>query len=239
MIRPRALSLVGSVLLAWPAVADEIVDDIFVHVVAHEIGHAVLREFDLPLLASEEDMADAFAVVLLADRLPEDATRILTHRVAAHWVENDTPGPFSEYQSDRRRAGQMVCLHHGMVPDARAPELNALGLTEREAAACRDRGPEIGRGWRRLLAPLRLPDGVRATETTLQRGEGLSADGTPSPQAVALAMDLLAAFDWHSQITLALDDCDGSAQWSRNGRIILICDAYLARLATAAREFGG
>lgn len=111
-------------------------------------------------------------------------------------------------------------------------------MTTDAAAACRDTGPEIGRAWRRLMAPLRLPAGARVTEVEMRQGEGMDSAGTPGPQAIAQAMDLLATFDWHSQITLALDDCDGAIGWSRNGRTILICDADLERLAAASRRFG-
>lgn len=34
-----------------------------VHVAAHEIGHAFLREFDHPVLSPEETIADDFATV--------------------------------------------------------------------------------------------------------------------------------------------------------------------------------
>lgn len=101
MIRTCAVAMIC--LTAGPGSADAVVDDIF-----------------LQVLASEEDMADAFAVVLLTAEMPESVAAILTNRVAAHWVEDDAPGPFSDDSPDRTRAGRMVCLYHGLEPAARA-----------------------------------------------------------------------------------------------------------------------
>lgn len=74
-----------------------------------------------------------------------------------------------------------------------------------------------------------MPPTARVTEVAL-----FVAD-TPFAQALAAsdiqddAYKLLASIDWHSQITLAIDECDGTASWSRNDRRITICDAYIER----------
>jgi hypothetical protein len=39
----------------------------------HELGHALIREFDLPILGNEETMADAFATHYLTTHLPDRA----------------------------------------------------------------------------------------------------------------------------------------------------------------------
>jgi len=44
--------------------SDQFVEDVLMHVVLHEIGHALIREFDLPILGNEETMGDAFAATL-------------------------------------------------------------------------------------------------------------------------------------------------------------------------------
>jgi len=36
-------------------------EDVLFHVVMHEMGHALVREFDLPVLGNEETLADTFA----------------------------------------------------------------------------------------------------------------------------------------------------------------------------------
>ena len=62
--------------------AIEFAEDVVLHVVLHEIGHALIREFDLPVLGNEETMADAFATNYLAYHLPERALDVLTAHIA-------------------------------------------------------------------------------------------------------------------------------------------------------------
>ncbi|MBK7875588.1 MAG: hypothetical protein IPJ77_07530 [Planctomycetes bacterium] len=54
--------------------------DVTLHVVLHEIGHGLIREFDLPVLANEETMADAFATYYLTTQLPNRALDVLVAR---------------------------------------------------------------------------------------------------------------------------------------------------------------
>lgn len=234
-----AAAAILAILSALPARADAVLDRVFLHVVAHEIGHAAIREFDLPVTASEEAMADAFAVVLLHTGFPDDAGAIVADRAAAHLAEDDRPGIFDEHPPDARRAGAMLCLALALDPEGRAEMAASFGLEGEDADACVDAGTEVGRGWRRLMAPYRLPEVAAVTEAGVRLARGRLPEGSPSDAAVGRARAMLTAIDWHSFVTLSLDaGCDG-AGWSRNGRVISVCDAYLALLAVAARSAPG
>ena len=59
------LVLAGSSGAHAAAVDDEAYDfarNVTVAVVLHELGHALIREFDLPVLGNEVTVADAFAI---------------------------------------------------------------------------------------------------------------------------------------------------------------------------------
>ena len=166
--------------------------------------------------------------------LPDRAERIIRDRAHTHLADGDQPGIFTEYRSDAQRAGRSLCLLYGLDPDAYESLPNAFGF-EDDASTCRDFGPEVGRSWRRTLAPLMMPDNARTTEV------GLRADDTPITEAVAdsgladTALTLLSRIDWHSYVTLYLRDCDGGASWSRNGRTVTICDAHIERIEALAQ----
>ena len=232
----RLLAIAGLVFAVGPARADDVRDDLFLAVAAHEIGHAVIREFDLPITASEEIMADAFAVVLLHEAMPDDVARIVSRRAAAHLGDGGEAGRFDEYPADARRAGADLCLAYALDPDGRAAMAERFGLAGDEARSYRDYGVETARGWRRTIAPLRMPPGARVTEVGLSVDDGLSAAERPSDAALEAARSLMAGFDWHSFVTLSLVQCDGGAEWSRNGRTITICGAYLDRLVVDAER---
>jgi hypothetical protein len=87
--------------------------DVTLHVVLHELGHALVREFDLPVLGNEETMADAFATHYLTTYLPDRAVDVLKARTASLMIEAreipreewDVRG---EHDNDARRAFQIA-----------------------------------------------------------------------------------------------------------------------------------
>jgi hypothetical protein len=210
--------------------------DALVHVVAHEIGHAFLREFDLPILGPEEAIADDFATVYVHLTFPDRAGAIVSARADQNRADGEEAGPFSEYVDDDQRAGRMICVLYGLDPERHADLPGRYGMDEDAAATCRDLGPEVGRSWRRLIDGYRMPEDARVTEVRL------TGDDIPLTRFIAdsrLGADagrMLRAIDWHSQVTLAIEDCDGAAEWSRSERRITICDAYVERFEAQLGE---
>lgn len=210
--------------------------DALVHGVAHEIGHAFLREFDLPILGPEEAIADDFATVNVHLTFPERAEAIVAARAAQNLADGEETGAFSEDADDDRRAGRSLRVRYGLDPERHEGSPGRYGMTEDEAATCADLCPEVGRASRCLIDRYRMPEGARVTEVRL------TGDDMPLTRLVAgsrLGEDagaMLRAIDWHSQIPLSVEACDGGTAWSRNGRKITICDAYIERFE---RQLGG
>jgi Putative metallopeptidase len=203
--------------------------DALLHVLAHEIGHAMLREFDLPVLGPEEDIADDFATVYIHMMLPDRAGEIVAARARQNLADAETAGMFSEYRSDDQRAGRMVCLLYGLDPERHADLAQTFGLAGDEAALCRDMASEVGRSWRRIIDTYRMPDTARVTEVGSDFADTPIAKAVAESDLMEPAYQLLAGIDWHSLITVAVEPCDGTSFWSRNGRRITLCEAYVAR----------
>jgi hypothetical protein len=203
--------------------------DALLHVVAHEMGHAMLREFDLPVLGPEEDIADDFATVYIHLMLPDRAGAIIAARARQNMADGQTAGMFSEYRSDDQRAGRSVCLLYGLDPDRHANLAASFGLDGDDAADCRDFAPEVGRSWRRVIADHRMPDTARVTEVGSDFADTPTARAVQDSGLMEPAYQLLAGIDWHSRITLAIQPCDDGSTWSRNGRRITICESYIQR----------
>lgn len=234
MKRVWGAALLAALAMPTPAQAQEIsrfTENNVIHIVAHEMGHAVIREFDLPILTFEEAMADDFATLLVMAEFPDRAPEILRDRMRSQLADGDEPTIFSEYLHDAQRAGRMACLAYGTEPERYIVLAEEFGMNiAEEGDACIDSAPEIARAWRRILAPLHLPDGAPVTEV------GVQFDAqNPLVQrfrATGLGNDLgrmLARIDWHSRITLIIAECDGGAMWRRNGRQIVVCSAYIQR----------
>lgn len=237
-MRDTLLASAMTCAIATAAVAQTTVsrstENTLLHIIAHEIGHAVLREFDIPILGPEEAIAEDFATVYIHMMLPDRAEDIIRDRARTHLADGDEPSIFSEYRTDAQRAGRNLCLLYGLDPDAYSSLPNAFGF-EDDADTCRDFGPEVGRSWRRVLSPLLMPDGARVTEAGLRFDETPIAAALSNTDVPETALMLLSRIDWHSYVTLYLRDCDGGASWSRNGRTITICDDHIARIEAAAQ----
>jgi hypothetical protein len=203
--------------------------DALIHVVAHEIGHAFLREFDIPILGPEEAIADDFATVYVHLTFPGRAESIVAARADQNLADGRDNGPFSEYVDDDQRGGRSICLLYGLDPEGYAALPGRYGMNEDDASTCAELGPEVGRSWRRLIDEYRMPEGARVTEARLTGDDMPLTRFIAGSDLGAAARTLLTSIDWHSQITLAVERCDGSSEWSRNGRRITICDAYVAR----------
>lgn len=220
-------------ILAGPAAANELperVGNALLHVVAHEVGHAVLREFDLPILGPEEDVAEDFATTFIYLTMPDQAEAIIEARAAQHRADGATPGPFSEYRPDAQRAGRMICLLYGFDPDRYGAMADRNGMDDDARSTCADMAPEVLRSWRRTLVPLWIDPEARVTEVGFRMDPALQLQAEANRDLINTALGILARIDWHSRVTLDLSQCDGTAGWRRNGRVIYVCSAYVDRM---------
>src|SRR3954447_6610866 len=91
----------------------------------HELGHAVISEFNLPVLGREEDAADSFATLALlhvgtdfTHRVLVDAARGLLLIGEREMRMGVAPAFYDEHGLDQQRAYTIVCLMVGSNPAA-------------------------------------------------------------------------------------------------------------------------
>lgn len=220
---------------ASPLAITQFALDVATHVVLHELAHALVREFDLPVLGNEETLADAFATHYLTAHLPERAEAVLTARVQSLMVEaaevprSDWP-VHGEHNSDARRAFQIAAIAVAADPDKYRDVADAAGMSEEDVRRAADYGTEVHRSWRRILRPLWMPEGAASGEARLQMEEGFPAmDELLAGPFLGELRTALVRFDWHSQVTLRFVEGDGGAAWSRSKRAVTVHSGYLQR----------
>lgn len=239
----------GLVVDGVPVLADEQIDDglpvsvfakdVTLHVVLHEIGHALIREFDIPVLANEETTADAFATYYLTTYLPDRAVDVLKARTTSLMIEaGESPGVDwrGEHDDDARRAYQIAALAVAADPVKYRPVADVLKMSEQNIEKARDYGSEIHRSWRRVLAPLWMPDGAASAKTSTTYDDGsaflirLCEDGPSEKSELVREIEsAINRFDWHSQVTVHFADGDGKAGWNRSRRTVTVYTGYIQR----------
>lgn len=218
-----------------PLPTSEFAGAVALHVVLHEMGHAVIREFDLMVLGNEETMADAFATHMLTEHFPDLAPAAIKARVTSLMIEAgqvpraDWPVR-GEHDNDARRAFQIAALALAADQHAHAPLVDIVGMSESDVRAALDYGSDIHRAWRRTLAPLLMPRQAASKEGRLRAAENLRAFLDHGPINLGRTLEsAVKMIDWHSQVTIDFVEGKGGASWSRSNRTITVNDAYLCR----------
>jgi hypothetical protein len=216
----------------------EFAQNVLTHVVVHEMGHSLVREFGLPTLGNEETLADAFATYYIVTKLPDRALPILEARISSWMIEAaEVPREKwtvkGEHNSDARRAYQVAALAIAHDADKFASLAKLVDMDESEVRSATDYGAEILRSWRRILAPLWMPDGERSqyAQVTIDEGSifGAAIKSHKLDQEFAT---FLSSFDWHSQVTVHFAGGKGGAGWNRSKRTITVHDEYIHRFNT-------
>ncbi|ASJ76100.1 DUF4344 domain-containing metallopeptidase [Granulosicoccus antarcticus] len=135
------------------------VADVYLHTLIHEVGHVLYSQYDMPLLAREEDAADALASVLLLEYV-EDGARVVLNAAEMFGLESERferqeePDFWSEHSLDIQRFHTTLCHVYGSDPEAHADLLDAEnGLTQARAQSCQYEYERIRKGWLGILKP--------------------------------------------------------------------------------------
>jgi hypothetical protein len=126
----------------------------------HELGHAVIQVFQLPVLGLEEDAADTFATLALLHIGSEfsrgallDAARGLMRVAQKDQMLGVKPVFFDAHGLDQQRAYQIVCLMVGSNPEEFRQVAERAGLPADRREECVYDFEQAEDAWVRLLKP--------------------------------------------------------------------------------------
>ena len=138
---------------------DAPVADVYLHTLVHEVGHVLYSQYDLPLLAREEDAADALASVLLLEYV-ENGARVVLNAAEMFGLESERfekleeSDFWSEHSLDIQRYYTTLCHVYGSDPDAHGDLVDEeTGLTQARAENCQYEYERIRQGWLDVLKP--------------------------------------------------------------------------------------
>jgi hypothetical protein len=135
---------------------EEVVGNATTFVFFHEVGHALIDAYDLPVTGREEDAVDQLSVLVLADGSEEgdrtvlDAARTFSRATDA---ELDELAFADEHSLDRQRFYNIICLLYGQNRQKFASLVEDGTLPEGRAERCGDEYARAQKAWDALLAP--------------------------------------------------------------------------------------
>lgn len=134
---------------------EDAVDDVLMHTILHELGHAVILMFDLPVLGKEEDAVDSLATLLLIEFFA-DGQEIAISAADLFDLESEDNTMieddfWSEHSLDIQRYYNIVCQVYGSNPEQYASIIESLAISQDRAQLCIEDYENLLASWRVLL----------------------------------------------------------------------------------------
>ncbi|WP_116654951.1 DUF4344 domain-containing metallopeptidase [Pelagibacterium sediminicola] len=152
------------------AEVDEFVLGAATAIMLHEVGHLIINELEIPILAREEDAADTIATLILLIQDEEDDERAARYLQAfvTNWFlfgldeygAIDDAYMADEHSLNRQRAFAAVCLAHGSGHPSFTEHAERHGLSQERMARCESEFESAMRSFAQLLTPHFLDDGA-------------------------------------------------------------------------------
>lgn len=134
---------------------DEAVSGAFIFVFFHELGHALIDVYELPITGKEEDAVDQLSTWILTDGT-DDGELIAINGAIAFALLGDANKdlPFwDEHSLGQQRFYNTICLIYGNNPEKYADFVKNGTLPKNRAGRCTNEYAQIDRAWSKLLAP--------------------------------------------------------------------------------------
>lgn len=199
----------------------------------HEAGHALISEFELPVLGREEDAVDALAALMMIPEEPDEQQDAwvlaaadwfaMTHDLAGEVEETSFAG---EHGLDLQRFYQLVCLIYGSDPEGWEDLLETTGLPPERAERCPDELAQVATAWVKLLEPHegKALKPIAVTYGPAGEYEDIYLDLRDSEVLEVIAGELSDTFAFENQLTITAEQCgEENAYWDPETRTITLC----------------
>lgn len=135
--------------------AAEAADDAVMLIFFHELGHALINLYDLPITGKEEDAVDQLAVLIAADGSKEGAKSVINGAISWTLIGQDIDDSAfaDEHSLNKQRFYNMLCLLYGQDPELHKPLVTQKTLPEARAELCPGEYARVEKAWGTMLAP--------------------------------------------------------------------------------------
>ncbi len=154
------------------AAREEATKGVTVAMFLHEVAHALIDGWKLPVTGRDEDAADQFSTLLLINGLPDGDVMALDGARSFKLLANFEKGQEKDYSDphslDEQRFFNTICLVYGHRPERYEYLVRDGTLPARRAFDCELEYARVNKAWETLLAPhLLFPDAASLEYNTL------------------------------------------------------------------------
>lgn len=140
--------------------ANESMNDAITFVFLHELGHALIHNYDLPVTANEEDAADRCSAYICIEELGDDGVKAILSAADAFQIEskNRTPDKRSmadEHLLQEQRFFNSLCMVYGSNTVKYSYIVEKGYLPQARAKRCPSEYDKTASAWVKLLEPWR------------------------------------------------------------------------------------
>jgi hypothetical protein len=126
----------------------------------HELGHALIDLWDLPITGREEDAVDQLATIILLEG-GEDGETAALNGADAFWgaeeegesADEEEMSFWDEHSLGEQRYYNIVCWSYGSDPEGLSDLVGDEWLPEARAGGCPDEFARMSKAWDTLLSP--------------------------------------------------------------------------------------
>jgi hypothetical protein len=217
----------------------------------HEVAHALISVFKIPVIGREEDAADALATIAALKMGGSFAERVVIN-AARGWFLSDqrdaksgTPsGLYDEHGLDSQRAYYLVCLLVGGAPEKFAALADEVKLPKERQKTCHFDYSNAEWSWGEVLKPhKRKPGGpktrIAVTYAPTEQFRLLSELGQRLRILESVAEWLSEDFAWKVPISLEMHECGkpGSRYFPTTKKVV-VCYEIVREFVQLHRDYG-
>ncbi|WP_159084632.1 DUF4344 domain-containing metallopeptidase [Dongshaea marina] len=136
----------------------EATQDVLMHTLFHELGHALISAYQLPVVGREEDAVDGLATWMLINEF-EQGSEIAISAAQLFELESEDSDEIDdvqlqgEHSLDLQRFFQTLCHVVGHDPSHYQEMAQQAGLSRERVESCIDEYQQLDDSWMTLLAP--------------------------------------------------------------------------------------
>jgi hypothetical protein len=213
----------------------------------HELGHALVSEFQLPIAGREEDAVDRIAIRMMTPVEQDEPAEYLEAAMQG-WFTQAELTPLNEIQwwdehgTEQQRGFQIACLLYGTNPQQFADIADKADLPKERRESCEYEAVQNEDSWQKLLGPYEYREDAQGSKATIHVVYGKTNDFADELSYLKelgllehLADLMVTGYRFEPGIQIGAEECgESNSYWYPEERKLIICYELVDEYRTIA-----